>query len=103
MEVAVPTWEFGSIAVCTIDEMLGAARLGGVVIVNGIVFDIPAEFETVIPAAPENAESVGKVAAVTCVALTKVVMRGEPFQYATDPLTKFAPLIVNVNPFGLVQ
>lgn len=49
-----------------------------------------------------NAVSVAVIAAVSCVALTKVVARGEPFQLTTSPLgTKFVPFTVRVIPAGL--
>src|SRR5262245_66075782 len=41
--------------------------------------------------------SVARIAAVTCVALTKVVVRGAPFQFATEPETKLLPLTVRVK------
>ena len=37
-------------------------------------------------------------AAVTYTVLTKVVARGLPFQFTTDPLTKPAPFTISVNP-----
>src|SRR5580700_6539687 len=39
--------------------------------------------------------------AVSCVELTKVVVRAEPFQSTTEPVTKFVPFTVKVNPVGL--
>jgi hypothetical protein len=60
------------------------------------------ELETVTLAGPGKAVSVAEIAAVSCVALTKVVWRGEPFQFTTSPFgTKFAPFIVRVMPAGL--
>ena len=70
-EVAVPTAGF---KLCEIDVMLGGARLVvGVVIVKGMVFELPVAEETEIPAVPANAVSVGKIVAVSCVELTNVV------------------------------
>jgi hypothetical protein len=49
-----------------------------------------------------KAVSVAEIAAVSCVALTKVVWRGEPFQFTTSPFgTKFVPFKVRVMPTGL--
>jgi len=39
-----------------------------------------------------------RIAAVTCPALTKVVVRGLPFQFTTNPLTKPAPFTFSVTP-----
>ena len=80
----------------------GAGRLvAGVVIEKVAAFDVVVAFETVIAAVPGNAVSAAVIAAVSCVALTKVVGRGEPFQFATSPFTKFVPLTVSVKPAGL--
>jgi hypothetical protein len=60
------------------------------------------ELETVTVAGPGKAVSVAEIAAVSCVALTKAVWRGEPFQFTTSPLgTKFVPFTVSVMPAGL--
>lgn len=86
-------------AVCESDAIVGAGRPeAGVVKVNCVADEVPAELETVTPAAPANAVSVGKMAAVSCVALTKVVTRGDPFQLITDPLVKLDPFTVKVKP-----
>lgn len=50
---------------------------------------------------PRNAVSAGVIAAVSCVALTRVVERGEPFQLTTSPFAKPVPFTVNVKPVGL--
>jgi len=58
--------------------------------------------DTVMVAGPGKAVSVAEIAAVSCVALTKVVWRGEPFQFTTSPFgTKFVPFTVSVMPSGL--
>jgi hypothetical protein len=59
------------------------------------------EFDTVIAAVPAEAISDDGIEAVSCVALTKAVARGEPFQSTTEPFTKFVPVTVSVNPDGL--
>ena len=82
--------------------MLGAGRLvPGVVIVNATVFDGPDAFDTETPAVPGNAASWGKIEAVSCPELVNAVVRGEPFQFTTEALSKFEPLTVSVNPVGL--
>jgi hypothetical protein len=49
-----------------------------------------------------KAVSVAEIAAVSCVALTKVVWRGEPFQFTTNPFgTKLVPFTVRLIPAGL--
>jgi len=50
---------------------------------------------------PRNAVSAAVIAAVSCVALTKVVWRGEPFQLTTSPLAKPVPFTVRVKPVWL--
>jgi hypothetical protein len=48
-------------------------------------------------AVPAAAMSLAGMAAVTCVALTKVVVRAAPFQLTVAPETKLLPLTVSVN------
>jgi hypothetical protein len=50
---------------------------------------------------PRKAVSAGVIAAVSCVALTKVVERGEPFQLTTSPFANPVPVTVNVKPVWL--
>jgi hypothetical protein len=57
----------------------------------------PPEFATVILALPLLAIRLADTAAVTCVALTKVVTSAEPFQLTTAPLMKFVPFTVSVK------
>ena len=80
----------------------GEGRLAtGVVIVNATVFEGPEAFDTETPAVPGNAASWGKIEAVSWPELPNVVVRGEPFQFTTDELSKFEPVTVSVNPVGL--
>jgi hypothetical protein len=48
-----------------------------------------------------NAVSAGVIAAVSCVALTRVVGRGEPFQLTTSPFANPVPFTVRVRPVEL--
>ena len=56
-----------------------------------------AGLNTVTEAVPAAAMSVAGMAAVTCVAFTKVVVRAEPFHLTTEPETKLLPLTVRVK------
>lgn len=80
---------------------VGGSLVPGVVIVNVTVFDGPDAFDTETPAIPGNAASWGKIEAVSWPELPNVVVRGEPFQFTTDELSKFEPVTVSVNPVGL--
>lgn len=79
----------------------GRSALVGVDSVKGRVFDAPTEFETATVAAPGNAASAGLMAAVSWVALTKVVARSDPFQFTNVSLVKFVPVTLRVNPLVL--
>lgn len=70
-------------------------------IVKGTEFEATPEFVTVIEAVPADAISAAEISAVSCVALTNVVARAELFQLTTEPLTKFVPVTVRVNPLTL--
>jgi hypothetical protein len=90
------------------DVMVGVARVaGGVSVagetsVNGAEFDVTVGLiETVMFTIPSDAVSAAVIAAVTCVVLTKVVGRGEPFQFTTAPLANPAPFTVSVMPTAL--
>src|SRR5439155_320716 len=52
---------------------------------------------TVICAVPAAATSAAEMAAVSCVALRNVVVRGAPFQRTVEPLTKPLPLTRSVS------
>ena len=72
----------------------------GLLIVKVCAFEAPppgAGFETVMLTVPAVAMSVVKIAAVTFVALTKVVVRLEWFHKTVVPFTKFVPFTVRVN------
>jgi hypothetical protein len=69
----------------------------GVVIVNGEERDVVVELDTVTFTDPGKAVSVNVIAAVSCVGLTNVVARGEPFQFTTSPFAKFVPFTVKVT------
>ena len=69
--------------------------------VNEAAAELTPLLETVMEAVPALAISDAGIAAVSCVALTKVVERAAPFQFTTEPLTKFVPVTVNVKPDGL--
>ena len=94
----------------------GAARGACVVIVKGKLLEVPGEalaagLETETVAVPENAVSLAGIWAVSCVALTYVVGRGEPFQFTVEAptatpftvelFTKFVPFTVSVIPVAL--
>jgi len=82
--------------------MAGAASaVVGVESVKGSELDVPFELVTVILAVPGNAGSEAGMAAVTCVALTKVVACGAPFQFTTASLVRFVPFTVSVKPCAL--
>ena len=69
------------------EAMEGTGRELGAAIVNVEVFDVVVELETVTPAVPWNAVSAGDKVAISCVALTNVVGRGDPFQLTASPFT----------------
>src|SRR3989338_4433394 len=52
---------------------------------------------TVTKADPALAMSAARMAAVSCPLLTKVVVRLDPFQRTTEPVTKFEPFTVSVK------
>jgi len=93
-----------------IELIVGAGRdvpVGKAVTENGTEFEFVAgpvpDTVMATAAAPVAREAVSdaEIAAVSCVALTRVVGRGEPFQLTTSPLANPVPFTVSVNPDGL--
>ena len=73
---------------------------GGGLIVNVCAFDVPppgAGFTTVTFAVPAAATLAAGTMAVSCVAETKVVTNGEPFQLTVEVETNLVPFTVKVN------
>lgn len=79
------------------DVIVAAERVAAET-VKGNAFDATPALETVIDTEPAAAISAAEMAAVNCVALTNVVARADPFQFTTEPFTKFVPVTVSVNP-----
>ena len=79
----------------------------GCVSENGSALELVPAFvpDTVIATAAafvaRDAVSAGVMTAVSCVALTNVVGRGEPFQFTTSPGANPVPFTVNVKPAAL--
>jgi hypothetical protein len=97
----IPNKKAGFPAVASIGMSVaidGVGREPGAANVKVEVLDVVVELETVTPAIPWNAVSADDSATVSCVTLTKVVGRGDPFQLTTKPFTKFVPFTVNVRP-----
>src|SRR5437762_9464052 len=79
------------------DEIVGA----GLLMENVRAADVPppgAGVTTVTEAVPVAAMSAAGIAAVSCVALTKVVVRAAPFHCTVAPFTKPLPVSVSVKP-----
>jgi hypothetical protein len=72
----------------------------GLLMVNVTAFDVPppgAGFTTVTDAVPALAIRAAGTVAVSCVALTNVVVSAVPFQFTVEPETNLVPFTVNVN------
>src|SRR2546428_9134354 len=68
--------------------------------VNCCALEVPppgAGFVTVMLNVPAVARSVTGIAAVSCVALMKVVVRAEPLKFTAELETKFVPFTVSVK------
>lgn len=79
---------------------VGTGLVATGLMVNTTMFELPppgVPLNTVILAVPAVAISGAVTAAVNCVALTKVVVSGLPFQFTTDPLMKLVPVIVRIK------
>jgi hypothetical protein len=80
---------------------VGDDGLDGAVIVNVRLPEVPPPGEgvnTVTEAVPDVAISAALMAARSCVALTTVVGRAEPFQRAIDEAVNPLPVTVKVKP-----
>ncbi len=70
---------------------------GATLTLNGRDAVVPVLEVTLTCGLPAVARSVAGIAAVNCVGLTKVVVRGEPFHCTTEPAVKFCPVTVRVR------
>ena len=75
-----------------------ASAVVGVERVKGEEPDVPIEFVTVTTAVPGKAAWAADMEAVSCVAVTKVVICAAPFQFTSASLVKFVPITVSVKP-----
>jgi len=81
-------------------EVIVGTGFVAAVMVNVTEFDVPPPgvgFVTVTAGVPALATSPARIAAVSCVALTKVVVRGLPPKFTDELEIKFVPFTVNVN------
>ena len=85
--------------VCDSETIVGAgSAVAGVEMVKGREADVPIEFVAATTAVPGNATWAAEMEAVSCVALTKVVVCGAPFQFTIASLVKFVPFTVSLKP-----
>jgi len=76
----------------------GLVITGVAAMVNVCAFDVPPHgLTTVIDAVPAVAMRAAGTVAVSCVAETKPVASGLPFQFTVEPEMKFVPFTVSVN------
>ena len=88
----------GVLVTVPLPDLLTVRVKPGDVIVKVRIFEVaPPGFTTLTCAVPAAAMSLAGIAAVTCVALTNVVVRAAPFHCTTDPDTKLLPFAVSVN------
>jgi hypothetical protein len=88
--------------VCDSELIAGeASAVAGLERVKGEKSEAAIEFDTITRAAPGNAAWDAGMEAVSCVALTKVVACGVPFQITSESLVKFVPVSVRINPCEL--
>jgi hypothetical protein len=81
--------------------VMDGAGLLGALIVKPAFTDVPppgAGLNTVTCVVPALAMSDAPMAACNCVPATYVVVRGNPFQFTTDPFMNPVPFTVSVNP-----
>jgi hypothetical protein len=83
------------------EVITGKGSEAGAVIVKVEEAEVVVELETVTAVVPGKAVSVAEIKAVSCVGLTNVVGRGDPFQFTTSPSTKFVPFTASVRPVVL--
>ena len=78
----------------------GVGVAGLLLTVNVSAFDVPPPgwaLTTVTKAVPGAAMSAAEMEAVSLVLLENVVLRGDPFQFSTEPMTKFEPFMLSVK------
>jgi hypothetical protein len=80
------------------EAIVGAGSTAGAVMEKSTEFDMTEPLNTVTDCVPWNAVSAEVSNAVSCVASTNVVGRGEPFQLTTETSTKLVPFTVSVSP-----
>ena len=76
---------------------------GGAVTVKEAPLDTTPPLPTVIVNTPRELMKLAGIAAVNCVALTKVVETGSPLHMTTDEAVKPDPLTVSAKPCGLAN
>ena len=91
-KAAAPAW--------TVDGCNAAIAGNGLLILKETALDVPppgATLVTVTVDAPAVATSAARIAAVSWVALTNVVVRGLPLKFTTELPTNFVPLTVSAS------